>query len=206
MVRSASMTSASEAGVKKGSFYHFFPGKNELLAAAFTAAGESMRPEYDRIFSPSLPPVDRLRRFFKFVLEKQIGTPRGDRLHPRLPVRLDRHRVDRPRRQRRRAARRDPAADPRPRCGTSNPPSATRWPRARSRRGTPRPSRRRLPLFRRRHRPCPHPERPGVPEGRRRERPAPDRLPTRHRLARSTYNHRKEKLATCHQGLRCHDI
>ena len=62
-----------EAGVKKGSFYHFFPGKNELLAAAFRRLGECMRPEYDRMFSPSLPPIDRLRSFFKFMLEKQLS-------------------------------------------------------------------------------------------------------------------------------------
>ena len=61
-----------EAGVKKGSFYHFFPGKNELLAAGYRRLGESLRPEYDRMFSPSLPPIDRLRSFFKHVSEKQL--------------------------------------------------------------------------------------------------------------------------------------
>jgi TetR/AcrR family transcriptional repressor of nem operon len=60
-----------EAGVKKGSFYHFFPGKNELVAAAFRKFGESIRPEYDRIFSPTVPPIDRLRSFISFVVSKQ---------------------------------------------------------------------------------------------------------------------------------------
>jgi AcrR family transcriptional regulator len=35
MVRSALRTSARKRASKKGSFYHFFPGKNELVAAAF---------------------------------------------------------------------------------------------------------------------------------------------------------------------------
>jgi TetR/AcrR family transcriptional repressor of nem operon len=60
-----------EARVKKGSFYHFFPGKNELVAAAFRRLGETIRPEYDRIFSASTPPIERLRSFFSFVIQKQ---------------------------------------------------------------------------------------------------------------------------------------
>src|SRR4029079_10743139 len=62
-----------EAGVKKGSFYHFFPGKNELVAAGFRKLGESIRPEYDRIFSPTVPPIERLRSFISFVISKQKG-------------------------------------------------------------------------------------------------------------------------------------
>jgi len=62
-----------EAGVKKGSFYHFFPGKNELLAAGFRKLGESIRPEYDRIFSPTVPPIERLRSFISYVISKQKG-------------------------------------------------------------------------------------------------------------------------------------
>lgn len=60
-----------QAGVKKGSFYHFFPGKNELVAAAFRRYWADLRPEYDRIFSPSVPPIERLRMFFAQVTGKQ---------------------------------------------------------------------------------------------------------------------------------------
>lgn len=60
-----------EAGVKKGSFYHFFPGKNELVAAAFRHLWASVRPRYDRIFSPSVPPIERLRGFFAEINSKQ---------------------------------------------------------------------------------------------------------------------------------------
>jgi TetR/AcrR family transcriptional repressor of nem operon len=61
----------NEAGVKKGSFYHFFPGKNELVAAAFRHYWAGLRPRYDEIFSASVPPIERLRRFFAEVKRKQ---------------------------------------------------------------------------------------------------------------------------------------
>ena len=61
----------NEAKVKKGSFYHFFPGKNELVAAAFRHLWTTNRPELDRIFSPSVPPIDRLRGFFTHLLARQ---------------------------------------------------------------------------------------------------------------------------------------
>src|SRR3954468_12793556 len=62
-----------EAGVKKGSFYHFFPGKNELVAAAFRHLWAKTRPEYDRIFSPSVPSIQRLRGFFANIRSKLKG-------------------------------------------------------------------------------------------------------------------------------------
>lgn len=61
----------NRAGVKKGSFYYFFPGKNELVAAAFRRLWANNRPEYDRIFSSSVPPIERLRSFFGHIIEKQ---------------------------------------------------------------------------------------------------------------------------------------
>src|SRR5262245_39392601 len=60
-----------EAGVKKGSFYHFFPGKNELVAAAFRRLWENLRPDYDRIFSPTVAPIDRLRGLIGLVIARQ---------------------------------------------------------------------------------------------------------------------------------------
>ncbi|HSZ54014.1 MAG TPA: TetR/AcrR family transcriptional regulator [Tepidisphaeraceae bacterium] len=61
----------NEAGVKKGSFYHFFPGKNELVAAAFRHYWAGLRPQFDQIFSASVPPIERLRGFFAEVRRKQ---------------------------------------------------------------------------------------------------------------------------------------
>lgn len=59
------------AQVRKGSFYHFFKSKADLVIAALEAHFESSRREFDRIFSPSVPPVERLRGFFSFMLERQ---------------------------------------------------------------------------------------------------------------------------------------
>ena len=60
-----------EAGVKKGSFYHFFPGRNELVAAAFRKLWAAVRPDYDRMFSPTVPPIERLRACCQYMYDKQ---------------------------------------------------------------------------------------------------------------------------------------
>lgn len=50
------------AGVKKGSFYHFFPSKIALALDALEEYWNSeCRPKLDTAFSPSLLPLDRLR-------------------------------------------------------------------------------------------------------------------------------------------------
>jgi len=71
-VGSASVDDICEkAQVKKGSFYHFFKSKGELIIAALENHFEGARVEFDRIFSPSVPPVERLREFFEFMLRRQ---------------------------------------------------------------------------------------------------------------------------------------
>jgi len=59
------------AGVKKGSFYHFFPSKADLALAAYEEHWSSSRPELDAIFSPLAPPLQRLSHWCQHVYNSQ---------------------------------------------------------------------------------------------------------------------------------------
>lgn len=71
------------AGAKKGSFYYFFKSKSELAAAALEAEWNRKKADMDRIFSPTVPPLERFERYFDFVYEglaerqKQCGSVLG---------------------------------------------------------------------------------------------------------------------------------
>jgi TetR/AcrR family transcriptional repressor of nem operon len=71
------------ARVKKGSFYHFFKSKDELVIAALDAHWEARKPTLDKLFARSRPPLDRLRAYFDSVYERQrelgkkFGRPPG---------------------------------------------------------------------------------------------------------------------------------
>ena len=52
-----------KAGVKKGSFYYFFDSKADLALAALEAAWERKRVDLDAIFSPTVPPLERFRKY-----------------------------------------------------------------------------------------------------------------------------------------------
>ena len=60
-----------KAGVKKGSFYYFFKSKAELAEAALEVGWTEHQSELDKVFSASLPPLERFRRFCKMTLEEQ---------------------------------------------------------------------------------------------------------------------------------------
>ncbi len=60
-----------KAGVKKGSFYYFFDSKSELAAEALAATWQQKKPELDAIFSPTVPPLERLRKFCERGFETQ---------------------------------------------------------------------------------------------------------------------------------------
>ena len=71
------------AGAKKGSFYYFFKSKSELAAAALDADWRKRKVDMDNIFSPTVPPLERLARYFDFVhdrlaeLQKKCGAVLG---------------------------------------------------------------------------------------------------------------------------------
>jgi TetR/AcrR family transcriptional repressor of nem operon len=59
------------AGVQKGSFYHFFPTKNDLAAAALEDHWNTVRPRLDEIFAEHLSPQQQLRALCNEVRQKQ---------------------------------------------------------------------------------------------------------------------------------------
>jgi TetR/AcrR family transcriptional regulator, transcriptional repressor for nem operon len=62
----------AKAGVKKGSFYHFFDSKSTLAVAAIEQDWEQCgRVTWDRLFSACTPPLERIRNFMQNVLDKQ---------------------------------------------------------------------------------------------------------------------------------------
>jgi TetR/AcrR family transcriptional regulator, transcriptional repressor for nem operon len=60
-----------KAGVKKGSFYHFFDSKADLAAAALDAEFQVKRVELDALFSPTVPPLERLRKLCEVAYQRQ---------------------------------------------------------------------------------------------------------------------------------------
>lgn len=60
-----------KAGVKKGSFYYFFESKCDLAAAALEVTWQQKQPELDAVFSATVPPLERLRRFCELGYERQ---------------------------------------------------------------------------------------------------------------------------------------
>ncbi len=68
-----------KAGVRKGSFYYFFESKEDLAAAAIDSYWQRRRGELDSIFSPTVPPLERLRRYceFGYRLQSEIRAQHG---------------------------------------------------------------------------------------------------------------------------------
>lgn len=59
------------AGVRKGSFYHFFPSKSDLAVAAYEEYWQQCRTKYDTAFSPQTPPLERFHNYCQIVFERQ---------------------------------------------------------------------------------------------------------------------------------------
>src|SRR3954464_9441215 len=63
-----------KAGVKKGSFYYFFDSKADLAVAALEAEFQRHRQQLDSIFSPTVPPLERIRNYcdYGFRLQSEM--------------------------------------------------------------------------------------------------------------------------------------
>ena len=61
-----------KAGVKKGSFYYFFESKSELAEAALGDSWKTKQAELDGIFSPMVPPLERIRKYCDFSYKYQV--------------------------------------------------------------------------------------------------------------------------------------
>src|SRR2546425_3449083 len=55
-----------KAKVKKGSFYYFFDSKADLALTALEEDWQKRRLDLDSIFSPTVPPLERLRRYCEY--------------------------------------------------------------------------------------------------------------------------------------------
>ena len=56
-----------QAGVQKGSFYHFFPTKRDLLLAVIDSHVEWLRGVVAEAADPEKPPLERIRRLFLLI-------------------------------------------------------------------------------------------------------------------------------------------
>lgn len=61
----------TKAGVNKGSFYYAFKSKSDLAVAAFERHWEGKRAKLDAIFSPQIPPLERLDKYCQAIISDQ---------------------------------------------------------------------------------------------------------------------------------------
>ena len=61
----------AEAGVKKGSFYHFFPSKRDLTLAVVDELLVLFRQRLEQAFVQEVPPMERLDHFVRSTYELQ---------------------------------------------------------------------------------------------------------------------------------------
>jgi len=63
------------AGVKKGSFYHYFPSKQDLAITTMEEYYEQViKPDMERLMAANLTTVQRLEQMADSVIEEQKGT------------------------------------------------------------------------------------------------------------------------------------
>lgn len=62
----------ARAGVRKGSFYHFFKSKAHLARTAIEVEWEKERRDLDGIFSATVPPLKRMANWSKRIHKSQL--------------------------------------------------------------------------------------------------------------------------------------
>ena len=68
-----------DANVQKGSFYHFFPGKRDLIIAVVDAEWDDFEDKVLRpTFESEMPPLEKIRRVFVFAHERQVHSKERD--------------------------------------------------------------------------------------------------------------------------------
>ncbi len=60
-----------KAGVRKGSFYHFFQSKADLATSAIDTEWQRRRVHLDAIFSPVVQPLERFERLAEYISREQ---------------------------------------------------------------------------------------------------------------------------------------
>jgi len=73
-------TICDHAKVKKGSFYHFYPSKQELTLAVLDTYFVDMKEQLlDNAFKEDIPPLDRLKRmaFMAYEFQKELKRQTG---------------------------------------------------------------------------------------------------------------------------------
>jgi len=68
-----------KADVRKGSFYYYFDSKADLAVAAIDSHWQKKRVESDSLFSPTIPPLQRLKNYFDlgFRFQREIKEKYG---------------------------------------------------------------------------------------------------------------------------------
>jgi len=59
------------AKVNKGSFYYFFKTKSDLVVAAYEEHWRLKESDYERIFAPEIPPLERLKSWCDYIRQVQ---------------------------------------------------------------------------------------------------------------------------------------
>lgn len=61
----------ARAKAQKGSFYHYFPSKADLVVATMDWCMDNIKARYDDIFSPTRPAAQRFELLVAYLYEKQ---------------------------------------------------------------------------------------------------------------------------------------